>query len=233
VVIDTVVKVGGSLLRLGRAPLARLLAHLADVARMVPVLVVPGGAVFDDAVREATHQHRIGDDAAHWMAILAMDAYGWLLADLAPACVPLHNLAQARRAARSGRLPVLLPFALMRARDELPHTWAVTSDSIAVWVAGMVGARRVILLKDVAGIYTTAPGHCPSPALLAQVDADTAAASGAVDPYLPQALARFFPLGECWVTGGTQPSAVVALVLTGTPEGTRVVQGSQQRPASV
>jgi hypothetical protein len=31
--------------------------------------------------------------------------------------------------------------------DSLPHDWAVTSDSIAAWVAGRVGAAQLVLIK--------------------------------------------------------------------------------------
>jgi hypothetical protein len=35
----------------------------------------------------------------------------------------------------------------MREADPLPHSWEVTSDSIAAWIAGAVGARRLVLIK--------------------------------------------------------------------------------------
>jgi aspartokinase-like uncharacterized kinase len=39
----------------------------------------------------------------------------------------------------------------MRSADPLPHSWEVTSDSIAAWLAGALGAHRVVLVKPVAG----------------------------------------------------------------------------------
>jgi aspartokinase-like uncharacterized kinase len=42
---------------------------------------------------------------------------------------------------------VLAPYAWLRDADPLPHSWDVTSDSIAAWVAGQVGASRLVLLK--------------------------------------------------------------------------------------
>ena len=45
------------------------------------------------------------------------------------------------------RLPVLAPSRWLRDADPLPHSWDVTSDSIAAWVAGEVGARRLVLVK--------------------------------------------------------------------------------------
>ena len=38
----------------------------------------------------------------------------------------------------------------MRSADVLPHTWDVTSDSVAAFVAGAVDAARLVLIKPVA-----------------------------------------------------------------------------------
>jgi aspartokinase-like uncharacterized kinase len=51
------------------------------------------------------------------------------------------------RAIDAGEVPVLAPHAWLRQRDPLPHTWSVTSDSVAAWVAGEVGASRLVLVK--------------------------------------------------------------------------------------
>jgi hypothetical protein len=50
-------------------------------------------------------------------------------------------------AVRVGRVPVLAPSAWLRRVDPLPHSWSVTSDSIAAWVAKAVGARELLLIK--------------------------------------------------------------------------------------
>ncbi|MFX1450046.1 MAG: hypothetical protein ACFFCM_04325, partial [Promethearchaeota archaeon] len=41
--------------------------------------------------------------------------------------------------------------------DELPHSWDVTSDSIAVYLANKLKINTVILIKDVDGLYTADP----------------------------------------------------------------------------
>src|SRR5207244_2632696 len=50
-------------------------------------------------------------------------------------------------AIQAGRLPVLAPYRWLRAADPLPHSWEVTSDTIAAWLAGELRARRVVLIK--------------------------------------------------------------------------------------
>ncbi len=42
---------------------------------------------------------------------------------------------------------MLAPYRWLRAADPLPHSWEVTSDAIAAWLAGELRARRVVLIK--------------------------------------------------------------------------------------
>jgi aspartokinase-like uncharacterized kinase len=142
--VAVVVKVGGSLLAHERR-LDAVLATIARAARHVRLLIVPGGGPFADAVRGL--DRRLSDDAAHWMAILGMDQYAHVLADRIAGAVIVTSLADARAALDDGRLPVLAPSSWLRQVDPLPHSWDVTSDSIAAWVAGEVGAHQLVLVK--------------------------------------------------------------------------------------
>jgi dihydroneopterin aldolase len=81
------------------------------------------------------------------MAVLAMDQYAELLAARLPRGVRVTGLRDAESALASGRVPVLAPSRWLRDGDPLPHSWDVTSDSIAAWVAGQAGAPSLILVK--------------------------------------------------------------------------------------
>ncbi len=143
-----VVKLGGALLA---APGA-LDALAAAVPALVRhrALVVPGGGPFADAVRAADRARRLPDETAHWMAVLAMDQYAHLLAARLPGAT-LVDGPEAIAGVGEGRLPVLAPYRWLRAADPLPHGWEVTGDSIAAWVAGALGARRLLLVKVARG----------------------------------------------------------------------------------
>lgn len=141
-----VVKVGGALLA-APAHLDALLARLAERARAGGVVVVPGGGPFADAVRAADRALALPASAAHWMAVLAMDQYAELLAARAPGAVVVAGPAAIAAVRAPGRLAVLAPHAWLRAADPLPHSWDVTSDSIAAWVAGALRASTLVLVK--------------------------------------------------------------------------------------
>jgi aspartokinase-like uncharacterized kinase len=159
--IDAVVKVGGALLSLTGA-LDRAARAIESAARTAGILVVPGGGPFADAVRRADHDHPLGDDAAHWMAILGMEQYAHLLATRIEGARLVAGPEASRAAIVAGQIPILAPYAWLRAVDPLSHSWEVTSDSIAAWVAGAVGARRLMLIKAAGGdIATLADPYLP------------------------------------------------------------------------
>lgn len=127
--------------------LAPVLAVVGDVARSRRVIVVPGGGPFADAVRDADRRFGLSHSAAHWMAVLAMDQFAYLLAERLAEGRVVAGPDEIAAALAEGALPVLAPSRWLRAADPLPHTWSVTSDSIAAWVAGALGARRLVLVK--------------------------------------------------------------------------------------
>jgi 5-(aminomethyl)-3-furanmethanol phosphate kinase len=148
--IHTVVKVGGGLLsRAGALELVtKALVAFSPGRRL---LILPGGGPFAGAVRTLFQRVKIGDDAAHWMAVLGMDQYAHALVDRLPGALLVDEEAAIVAAVRAGRLPVLAPYRWLRAADPLAHSWDITSDSIAAWFAGTLHARRVVLVKPAGG----------------------------------------------------------------------------------
>lgn len=128
-----VIKVGGSLYN----SIPDLVPVLLASGR--PLFIVPGGGMFADAVRKC----RVDDDSAHWMAIAAMDQYGWYIAS--------HGIMTTTLLQVPDRPAVFLPYCNVRQHDPLPHSWDVTSDSIAAWIADLL-ELDLLLLKSADGI---------------------------------------------------------------------------------
>lgn len=135
-----VVKLGGSLIHRAKDIVKELVEY--STAYSESILIVPGGSIFADTVRKVN----ASDEASHWMAVLAMEQYSYYIADGSEA-----ELVDDIDIEDEG-VYILLPYALLRKKDELPHTWDVTSDTIAAWVAYQLGAR-FIKLTDVDGIF--------------------------------------------------------------------------------
>jgi aspartokinase-like uncharacterized kinase len=206
----TIVKVGGGV---GDAALPGLCAALGELGRRHPLLVVPGGARFADAVRDADRRFGLSAQAAHRMAILGMEQFGWLLSELIPDAERCTDLAHPGR----GRTRVLLPAGLPL--DELPASWGVTSDSIAAWVAGRAGAGRLVLLKAVDGLYAEWPARGDPIARLSAAELATLRPGG-VDEHLAAVLETVRV--EAWVVGGRDPARIAELLDRGTTAGTKI-----------
>ena len=148
--IDTVVKIGGALAA-EPSHLSRVLAVVGTAATLQRLVLVPGGGPFADAVRDVDRRLQLSDDAAHWMAILAMDQYAHLLASRLDNAV-LVECPQDILAVRRHQIPILAPSRWLRQADPLPHSWDVTSDSIAAWVSREIGATHLLIVKRAGAI---------------------------------------------------------------------------------
>jgi dihydroneopterin aldolase len=170
--VPTVVKLGGS-----HAFAESLQAWLSAVeAGAGRTVLVTGGGPFADAVRQAQRRMGFDDDAADEMALLAMEQYAIAVAALGRLLAVVDSLSGIRSALRDGLVPVWAPRRMVRRADDVPASWDVTSDSLAAWLAGRVGARHLLLVKRVDA------GAEP-------IGAESLAASGIVDAAFPRFLA--------------------------------------------
>jgi aspartokinase-like uncharacterized kinase len=141
-----VVKLGGSVVRSGE-----LHAWLDVIAAArAPIVVVPGGGALADEVRACQSQLGFGDRAAHRMALLAMDQLAWAVAGLRPGFSVGATEPDLRAALDRGAVAVWAPYALVAERSDLEESWRLTSDSLALWLAGRIGAGRCYLIKSIA-----------------------------------------------------------------------------------
>jgi 5-(aminomethyl)-3-furanmethanol phosphate kinase len=131
-----VIKIGGSLIE--HAP--GIIRVIRDTCR--DALIIPGGGLFADLVR----QRNVSDTTAHFMAIAAMDQYGWLLSD--------YGIPVTRSPAFCGFPHILLPYTHILKTDPLPHSWDITSDTISAYYACLL-STPLIILKSLEYIRTT------------------------------------------------------------------------------
>ncbi|WP_353861355.1 aspartate/glutamate/uridylate kinase [Azospirillum formosense] len=204
-----VVKLGGSL---WRAPELRSWLEILAAARRLRVVIVPGGGPFADAVRDAQPALGFGDRAAHRMALLAMEQYGTALADLEPRLTPARSLADLR-----GRPSPTLWMPLPLAEDaDVAESWDVTSDSLAVWLAGALGATCAVLVKS-------------APVTDAVASVTQLVTDGVVDPALPGRMARYG--GAVWCVSRDDHRRFAKALDRGNPCGTRLMLAPEGQDA--
>jgi len=199
------------------------MAALGALAPPRTLDVVPGGGLFAEAVRRADRRFALDPSSSHWMAILAMDQSAYLLRHLAAGAV----LVRSPEAIRTGRLNVLAPSAWLLRADPLPHSWDVTSDSIAAWVARALRAARLVLLKSIDGV--PGPGRPPQARIRAQ--ATPRQLGHLVDEHFARALSADT---SCWIVSGARPERLATLLATGSTYGTEIIARAHEpsRPRS-
>jgi dihydroneopterin aldolase len=142
-----VIKIGGSL---AGSPALRSWLSAATGPRKQPLVIVPGGGPFADAVRRAQAEQAFDDRTAHRMALLAMEQYGLMLCALAPGLVPAASTDAILAAQRGGEVPVWMAAAMTEDAPGLAPNWDTTSDSLAAWLARRIGAKVLLLVKSAA-----------------------------------------------------------------------------------
>lgn len=207
--MEAVLKVGGSLLD-HPLELKALCTTLSTLAKKYRMLIVPGGGIFADVVRKLDRDWGLSDTVAHKMAILAMDQIGLFLSNLIPNSRAYYSLEDAKHA-EVGLLPILLPSQYIFREDPLEHSWDVTSDSIAAYIAGVLNAGKLVLITDVDGVFDDDPKRNSNAKLIEQITATQLLKWGrrtSVDKVLPKLLIKFKL--DCYVVNGIYPERVEA-----------------------
>jgi hypothetical protein len=208
----TVVKVGGSL-ALYPEKLRALCAKLSEISTKHKLIVMPGGGEFADLVRDLDKQFNLSNEASHRMAILGMDQYGVLLSNLMLCSCAVNQLENVQKVLDSRKLPVFLPSNLLLSKDPLENSWDVTSDSIAVYIAGQLHISKVLLVTDVDGVYACDPKKHSDAKLIKRLSAKellTMNKRTSVDKFLPKLLLQLQI--KCFVVNGLYPERVEAIL---------------------
>lgn len=193
-----VVKVGGSLLDWPSLPSA--LREWLNAMPPASNILLCGCGRLGDAIRQADQCLSLGEERSHWLCIDALSVTARLLAAILPELPLWNNLEQLIT-----RLPTQKPGSIVfDPRDflreyeatcpgrSLPHTWDVTTDSIAARLTEVLNADELVLLKS---------AEAPAIASLADL-----AASGFVDRHFPFAAANLRSVRLTNLRGVAMPS---------------------------
>ena len=107
-------------------------------------------------------------------------------------------------------MPILLVYNYLKNNDDLPHKWDVTSDSISAFIALKLNSSKLILIKDVDGLYSEDPklknnAHFISKIKISELNVNK---YNIVDAFLPEILKLFLIKGKCWLVNGIYPKRI-------------------------
>lgn len=137
------------------------------------VVIVPGGGFLADAIREAQKRAHLNDETAHRMAVLSMDQYGLLMIGTNGKLVEARSELEIAERGWQHRGIVWFPSHMVHADTDIPMNKHMTSDSLAAWLGGKLGATHVIIVKS---LETTAK----------EANVEELIHCGLVDSYLSQ-----------------------------------------------
>lgn len=171
------------------------------------VIIVPGGGLYADAVRAFQQQRTqaglssLSEHGAHALAIYAMDQMAMSFVDLQPKLTLVKNPLEIAERSWQHRGMVWLPSEMLLKgmvstdvakltlnslpSNNLPASWDVTSDSLSAWLAQVLEAQQLVLVKSSDSVSS------------AESIDDAAAAAlirqGILDPYFAKATeGRYF-----------------------------------------
>jgi aspartokinase-like uncharacterized kinase len=199
--LDAIIKIGGSLLN--ESKFYKLCEYVSKLSKKYKIGIVPGGSKFADLVRKLDKKIHFPSEVSHHMAILAMDQYGLLLSMLIKA-----EITNSLKLPTNIKKPVI--FLLSKyffEKDPLPNSWDVTSDSIAAYVAKKLKVKKLILVKNVDGIYAQYTKNSKKRKLIKKLKPkQLIGKKTCVDNYLPKFLLKN-PL-TVYIVNGKHPERI-------------------------
>ena len=140
-----VVKLGGSLLN---KPILKRWLCLAAEQGKGRVVLVAGGGVFADQVRLQQQQWQYNERTAHRMAILAMQQMALLFKGLCEQLEIVGSIADIAHSLQLAKAVIWSPSIAELDAAGLEESWAITSDSLAAYLATQLQAQQLILVKS-------------------------------------------------------------------------------------
>ena len=150
---EAIFKIGGKILENSNNIKSTFsqLTQLFEKEILQKIIVIPGGGTLANFVRSLDDTLEIGDDLAHWIAIYSMNYNGIILNRKYPNLKSIDKLKTFQDAKQM--FCIFLPYSFLREDDTLPHSWDVTSDSIALYVANKLKLSQCFLIKNLDGIF--------------------------------------------------------------------------------
>ena len=152
VIKSAIFKIGGKILDNSKNLINTIaqFTQLFEDGVIKKIILIPGGGLLANFVRNIYREFKINDELAHWMAIYSMDYNGIELKRKFSHLQIYEDYEKLEKESKA--LSIFLPYKYLKSKNELPHTWDVTSDSITLYLAKKFGVPECFLIKDVEGI---------------------------------------------------------------------------------
>ncbi len=177
-------------------------------------LFVIGGGEFANLIRKYDNEMEFSEDVTHETAIDAMDILVKLLNDKLAFTEISYTIEEAISISDLNKIPIMICSDILKENDPFAHSWDVTSDSIAAYIASLLDAK-LLIATNVNGIYTKDPSLSGAE-LINEIDVNKLLTfdESSIDLMLPTLLIEYGL--DCYVVNGEYPERVLAIIENGT-----------------
>ncbi len=176
-------------------------------------LFVIGGGEFANLIRKYDDEIEFSEDVTHETAIDSMDILAKLLNDKLAFTEISYTIDEAISISDSNKIPIMICSQILKENEPFAHSWDVTSDSIAAYIASLLNAK-LLIATNVNGIYTKDPSLSGAE-LIREIDVNKLLTfdESSIDLMLPTLLIEYGL--DCYVVNGECPERVLSIMNDG------------------
>lgn len=173
-------------------------------------LFVIGGGEFANLIRKYDNEIEFSEDVTHETAIDAMDILAKLLNDKLAFTDICYTIEEAIGISDLNKIPIMICSDILKENEPFAHSWDVTSDSIAAYIASLLNAK-LLIATNVNGIYTKDPSLSGAE-LINEIDVNKLLTfdESSIDLMLPTLLIEYGL--NCYVVNGEYPERVLYIM---------------------
>ena len=173
-------------------------------------LFVIGGGEFANLIRKYDGEIGFSQDITHETAIDSMDILAKLLNDKLAFTEISYTIEEAISISDLNKIPIMICSDILKENEPFEHSWNVTSDSIASYIASLLNAK-LLIATNVNGIYTKDPSLSGAE-LIREIDVNKLLTfdESSIDLMLPTLLIEYGL--DCYVVNGEYPQRVLSIM---------------------
>ncbi|WP_268765970.1 amino acid kinase family protein [Methanobrevibacter olleyae] len=191
--------------------------ELADALKGQNCLFLIGGGEFANLIRKYDSEMEFSEDVTHETAIDSMDILAKLLNDKLAFTEISYTIKKANSISNSNKIPIMICSEILKEHEPFRHSWDISSDSIAAYIANLLNAK-LLIATNVNGIYTKDPSLSGAE-LIKEIDVNKLLTfdESSIDLMLPTLLIDYGL--DCYVVNGEYPQRVLSIMNNKTSDG--------------
>ena len=173
-------------------------------------MFVIGGGEFANLIRKYDGEIGFSQDITHETAIDSMDILAKLLNDKLAFTEISYTIEEAISISNLNKIPIMICSDILKENEPFEHSWNVTSDSIASYIASLFNAK-LLIATNVNAIYTKDPSLSGAE-LIREIDVNKLLTfdESSIDLMLPTLLIEYGL--DCYVVNGEYPQRVLSIM---------------------